>query len=285
MATQLSLDLPKCMTPDHLEHMVLDILELDHVDWMHINTLEAASRGCGHHVVPVVIDDSAKEKVQHALQLFAQSLRNILKLKFTVGHFEPIGALFCEELACIYGGQLQILRAKDLIPLSFSELSRNIAVLELTLDNEARQKLPDVCGKTLRVLKLSKVPQNFAWRRFRYDIFVRPIVFPRLTILHISYDGRDSKLTEDEIQSRVSSGARNCDQLSFPALKELVIYNCTPDCDLLYADTPFPELERVTLVGSFDNIRHCSRLKLVWVRDLEVDIRTPRDGLTIDAHN
>ncbi|KAJ2907999.1 hypothetical protein GGI21_003327, partial [Coemansia aciculifera] len=114
----------------------------------------------------------------------------------------------------------------------------------MTLDHAAGRKLPDVCGETLRVLKLSKVPQNFAWRRFRYDIFVRPIVFPRLTILHLDYDGLDAELTEDEIQSRVSSGARNCDQLCFPALKELIIYNCTPDCDLLYADTPFPELDK-----------------------------------------
>ncbi|KAJ2892349.1 hypothetical protein IWW38_003255, partial [Coemansia aciculifera] len=146
-------------------------------------------------------------------------------------------------------------------------------------------RLPDVFGETLRVLKLSNVPQNFAWRRFRYDIFVRSIVFPRLTTLHLDYDGEDTELTEDEIQSRVSSGARNCDQLCFPALKELVIYNCTPDCDLLYTDTPFPELEEVTLSGTFDNIRHCSRLKLTWVRELVVEVVARPHGLTTDVHN
>ncbi|KAJ2910049.1 hypothetical protein GGI21_001264 [Coemansia aciculifera] len=287
MATQLTLDLPKCMTPDHLKHIALDILKLDRVGWMHINSLAVveASRVCKHYAVLLDSNDSARNKVEHALQFFAQNLRNIVKLKFTVGHFEPIGALICEELACMYGGQLQILRAQDYAPLPLLELSRNIAVLELTLDDKASWKLPDVCGEMLRELKLSNVPQNFAWRRFRYDIFVRPIVFPRLTIVSLVYNSQHAGLTDDEIQSRVRSGARNCDQLCFPALKELVIYNCTPDCDLLYADTPFPELERVKLVGSFDNIRHCSRLKLTWVRDLKVEIRAPQDYFTTDVHD
>ncbi|KAJ2891840.1 hypothetical protein IWW38_003453 [Coemansia aciculifera] len=287
MATRLSLAQPQYITPDHLKHIALDILKLDRVGWMHINSLAVveASRVCKHYAVLLDSNDSARNKVEHALQFFAQNLRNIVKLKFTIGHFEPIGALICEELACMYGGQLQILRAQDYAPLPLLELSRNIAVLELTLDDKASWKLPDVCGEMLRELKLSNVPQNFAWRRFRYDSFVRPIVLPRLTILHIFYDGQDAELTDDKIQSRVSSGAHNCDQLCFPVLKELVIYNCTPDCDLLYADTPFPELERVTLVGSFDNIRHCSRLKLTWVRDLKVHIMSPRVDVTTGIHN
>ncbi|KAJ2892314.1 hypothetical protein IWW38_003266 [Coemansia aciculifera] len=275
------------MLPDHLQHVALDILELDHVDWMHINTLTVSRfyPACEHYAIPVVIDDSVKDKAEHALQFFAQNLRNVLKLDMPEGFSVPIRDFIREELAHMYGGQVQILRATGPLSHPFSELSRTISVLELSLDNEAAQKLPNVCGETLRELKLSKVPQNFAWRRFRYDIFVRPIVFPRLTILHLNYDGLDAELTEDEIQSRVSSGARNCDQLCFPALKELSIYNCSPDCDLLYADTPFPELEKVTLLGSFDSIRHCSRLKLVWVGDLNVRFWTQLDNFTTDVHN
>ncbi|KAJ2891189.1 hypothetical protein IWW38_003731, partial [Coemansia aciculifera] len=261
MARRLSLALPKCMTPDNFQLIALDILKLDRVDWMHINTLvvSEASPACNHYIVPVDDDSSARDKVEHALQFFAQNLRNISELSITVCHLGHVGDIVREKLATMYGRQM-------------------------TLDHAAGRKLPDVCGETLRVLKLSKVPQNFAWRRFRYDIFVRPIVFPRLTILHLDYDGLDAELTEDEIQSRVSSGARNCDQLCFPALKELIIYNCTPDCDLLYADTPFPELDKVTLIGSFHNIRHCSRLKLVWVGGLQVKFWTLLDNVTTGIH-
>ncbi|KAJ2331504.1 hypothetical protein GGI00_003222, partial [Coemansia sp. RSA 2681] len=53
---------------------------------------------------------------------------------------------------------------------------------------------------------------------------------------------------------------------------KLEISNCTPDCDLLYADTPFPELEKADLSGTLDEIRHCRRLRLAWVGDLYVYI-------------
>ncbi|KAJ2869367.1 hypothetical protein GGH93_006178, partial [Coemansia aciculifera] len=75
-------------------------------------------------------------------------------------------------------------------------------------------------------------------------MFVQPIVFCRLVILHIIFDYRGKTLTEGEIQDKIVSGAYNCDQLSFPALRQLVIDDCTPDCDLLYADLPFPKLRQ-----------------------------------------
>ncbi|KAJ2873997.1 hypothetical protein H4R27_006532, partial [Coemansia aciculifera] len=125
----------------------------------------------------------------------------------------------------------------------------NIKALELRLDSSAARVLPGICGKTLRVLKLFNVPHNFAWHHFRYDVFVQPIVFHRLTILHLSYEVKDIALTEGEIQDKVASGVHNCDQLSFTSLRELVIQNCTPDCDLLYADLPFSELKKMGLSG------------------------------------
>ncbi|KAJ2323068.1 hypothetical protein GGI00_005732, partial [Coemansia sp. RSA 2681] len=138
--------------------------------------------------------------------------------------------------------------------------------------SSAARVLPSICGETLRVLKLSSVPRNFAWHHFRYYEFVRPIVFPRLTSLGISYEFVGDEPTKDEVQHKITSGAYNCDQLQFPVLKRLEINSCTPDCDLLYADTPFPKLEEVQLSGSLDEIHHCRRLKLTWVGNLIIDV-------------
>ncbi|KAJ2105921.1 hypothetical protein IW146_008014 [Coemansia sp. RSA 922] len=121
-------------------------------------------------------------------------------------------------------------------------------------------------------LDLTYVPRNFAWHHFRYDIFDLPIVFRELTILDLTFKHEDTPLTEDERQDKIASGTHNCDQLSFPALKQLSIRNCTPDCDLLYADIPFPKLKKVHLWGDFTSICHCSRLKFTWVRELYVSI-------------
>ncbi|KAJ2422096.1 hypothetical protein GGF41_003627, partial [Coemansia sp. RSA 2531] len=126
------------------------------------------------------------------------------------------------------------------------------------------------------VLKLSSVPRNFAWHHFRYDIFDLPIVFRQLTVLRLSYERTDTPLTESEVQDKIASGARCCDQLYFPALKQLYIQNCTPDCDLLYADIPFPELDFVALYGTINCIRHCSRLRFTGVRDLSVHISSAK---------
>ncbi|KAJ2869840.1 hypothetical protein GGH93_006032 [Coemansia aciculifera] len=120
-----------------------------------------------------------------------------------------------------------------------------IKVLELTLDSSAVRVLPDICGETLKVLKLDEVPHNFAWHHFRYDMFDHPIVFRQLTVLHLTFEYEDIAFAEGEIRDRAASGVHCCDQLSFPALKQLYIQNCTPDCDLLYADHPFPELNYV----------------------------------------
>ncbi|KAJ2062611.1 hypothetical protein GGI17_002305 [Coemansia sp. S146] len=171
-----------------------------------------------------------------------------------------------------YGGRLKALRAEGSISLPFSCILRNIKVLELSLDLSAVRALPSICGETLKVLKLGEVPHNFAWHHFRYDMFDHPIVFRQLTALHLSFEYKDIDLTEVEIQDKIASGALNCDQLCFPVLRQLVIDNCTPDCDLLYADIPLPELKKVNLFGFINSIRHCSRLKLTWVRDLSVVI-------------
>ncbi|KAJ2339715.1 hypothetical protein GGH92_006590 [Coemansia sp. RSA 2673] len=92
-------------------------------------------------------------------------------------------------------------------------------------------------------------------------------------------------LTEDKVQDKIASGAHNCDQLYFPALRELAIRNCTPDCDLLYADIPFPELKKVVLSGSISSIRHCSRLRFTNIGDLEVDIISPYSDEAPEIYN
>ncbi|KAJ2859260.1 hypothetical protein GGH94_006200 [Coemansia aciculifera] len=125
------------------------------------------------------------------------------------------------------------------------DIAEYIKVLELTLDSSAVRVLPDICGETLKVLKLYNVPHNFAWHHFRYDMFDHPIVFRQLTVLHLTFEYEDIAFAEGEIRDRAASGVHCCDQLSFPALKQLYIQNCTPDCDLLYADHPFPELNYV----------------------------------------
>ncbi|KAJ2247431.1 hypothetical protein GGI13_005047 [Coemansia sp. RSA 455] len=183
-----------------------------------------------------------------------------------------------------YGGRLQILRSQGYIMLPIACIPRNIRVLELTLDSSAVRVLPSICGETLKVLKLGEVPRNFAWHHFRYDIFGLPIVFRQLTVLHLTFKEEYIELTEAEIDDKVASGAYCCDQLCFPAPRELSIENCTPDCDLLYADIPFPELQNVVLSGNFDSIHHCSRLRFNWVRNLSVVILSVDSGDTAEIY-
>ncbi|KAJ2910371.1 hypothetical protein GGI21_000938 [Coemansia aciculifera] len=287
MARRLTIHLPGICTPSHLRHIALDILQLDRVDWMHINTLNIIRTGFSNSPFdePCTFDDSTAAHIMGTLDYFAQNMRNVSELDLG---FTSVGLLrdhFCDRLSSVYGEQLQILRSWGFAPLPFIQLSRHIAVLELALGSIASRALPSICGETLRVLKLVSVPRNFAWHHFRYNIFVRPIVFRQLTTLHLDYRPDIDMPTEDEMQRKVSSGARNCDQLCFPALKELRVENCTPDCDLLYADVPFPELERVTLVGLPEYVRHCIRLKLGWVKDLKVSIEESSSISTIDLYS
>ncbi|KAJ2457195.1 hypothetical protein GGF42_002828, partial [Coemansia sp. RSA 2424] len=283
MARCLTIDIVDYATPDYLRHIALDILQLDRVDWMYINTLNFGDyfASCDFPDEQAVASESDRAEVARTMQYFGQNMRNIAKLNFAGLYLVEIGYVVGEAFASMYGGQLQILRAQGAVLPPIYHLSRHIAVLELTLDSSAAHILPSICGETLRVLKLDGVPRNFAWHHFRYDIFVRPIVFPRLTILGISYKFVHDEPTKDEIQSKVASGALNCDQLCFPVLKKLTIRRCTPDCDLLYADTPFPELKEVSLFGSLDELCHCRRLKLAWAGDLCVNVYPERaDDMT-----
>ncbi|KAJ2439095.1 hypothetical protein GGF42_008074 [Coemansia sp. RSA 2424] len=273
--------------PDYLRHIALDILQLDHVDWMHINTLSFDNYYMGYdfsHEKPVA-SEADEAEVARTMQYFGHNVCNIAELNLLYHRMEAMVNTICSSFATMYGGQLQIIRARGSVPLSISHLSRHIAVLELALDSSAARVLPSICGETLRVLKLSSVPRNFAWHHFRYDVFVRPIVFPQLATLSLSYSHKFMELTKDEVQSKIISGALNCDQLCFPVLKSLTINSCTPDCDLLYADTPFPGLEKVDLSGTFDEIHHCTRLKLIWVGDLRVEINSSWDDLAADIYN
>ncbi|KAJ2053986.1 hypothetical protein IW146_001028 [Coemansia sp. RSA 922] len=271
---RLTISLADRISPECLRTIALELLQLDCVDWQHINALTIACLPTVHeyYLHGIEPEEASDEDIARTIKYFAQNLRNVVELK--LAYSEPgsrenyIFALF----ATLYGRQLQVHRGRYAPPLDFVDFSRNIRVLELTLDSTAARILPSICGETLRVLKLHRVPLNFAWHHFRYDIFDRQIEFQQLTILHLWFNSGGMGLIESEIQDKIASGAHNCDQLSFPVLRELVINNCTPDCDLLYTDLPFPALEKVHLSGSIASIRHCSRLKLTWVRDLRVDV-------------
>ncbi|KAJ2411968.1 hypothetical protein GGI10_003968, partial [Coemansia sp. RSA 2530] len=270
-AKRLEIEMPDGATIDHLRHIVLEILKLDRVDWLGINTLSFTYSPliCGHFIEPG-IDRQSIADAARTMQFFGQNMRGIVELNLTGPTYENADALTYANLASIYGGQLQVLRSA--VPVVLGPFHfRSIAVLELSLDAAVAPVIPSVSGETLKVLKLNNVPHNFAWHCFRYDIYTRPIVFRQLTILHLSYDYDDNPAAAAGIQSKVASGALNCDQLVFPALKKLTIENCTPDCDLLYAEEPFPELKSVHLSGWFDEISYCSRLKLAWVGDLHVE--------------
>ncbi|KAJ2026223.1 hypothetical protein GGI06_000256 [Coemansia sp. S85] len=271
MTKRLEIWMPSDITCDNLQHLVLGTLKLDHVDWTHVNTLSIGCQYwlCEHSIEPIVIDEQVVVEVKRTIQYFGQNMRGIVELNLNCLNNKDIVDLAYTNLATIYGRQLQVLRTAVPVALGFSYLW-NIAVLELSLDVTVAPVIPSVCGETLKVLKLDNVPHNFAWHHYRYDIYTRPIVFCRLTILHLSY--KRNPATMDEIQSKVASGALNCDQLVFPVLKRLFIRNCTPDCDLLYAEAPFPELRSVHLSGLLHEISHCSRLKLVWVRDLHIKL-------------
>ncbi|KAJ2050670.1 hypothetical protein H4S04_002452 [Coemansia sp. S16] len=256
----LTIQLPYDVTPDHIRIIALEILKLDRVDWQHINSLAFTFATWTLYLPgkPGPQDDKTVTDVARTARYFAQNLRNVVDLDLCSLDITSAGRFLYSNIASFYGERLQILRSQGYITLPISCIPRNIRVLELELDSSAVRILPSICGETLKVLKLSKVPRNFAWHHFRYDIFDLPIVFRQLTALHLSYEDNDMPLTEGEVQDKIASGARCCDQLYFPALRELAIRNCTPDCDLLYADIPFPELKKVVLSGSISSIRHCS---------------------------
>ncbi|KAJ2041723.1 hypothetical protein H4S03_000140 [Coemansia sp. S3946] len=241
MARQLTIEWEEMVTPACLQRIVLDILNLDRVDWQHINSLTFTSSlwTFNRFVEPVSQDKRAVTDIARTVQYFAQNLRNIVDLNW---------------------------------------------VLDLTLDSSATRVLPSICGETLVALRLEDVPHNFAWHHFCYEKFTRPISFNRLTILYIGFEGRGKALTEGEIEDKTGLGAHNCDKLSFPMLKQLSIANCTPDCDLLYADIPFRELEKVHLSGPIFCICHCSRLKLTCVGHLDVNITPSDSGDTADIY-
>ncbi|KAJ2748880.1 hypothetical protein GGI19_005926 [Coemansia pectinata] len=285
-ARRLTIELADRTTPECLHSIALDILQLDRVDWQKINALTVTGPSTVHSYSECITDteEASDTDIARTMQYFGQNVRNVVGLKLAYSKSGSRGNYICASFSTVYGGQLQAHRVSTNTLFGFTNFSSNIKVLELRLDSSAAHVLPSICGKTLGVLKLFDVPRNFAWHHFRYDTFDRPIVFHRLTILYIYFDTSGMELTEGELQDKIASGAHNCDQLSFPALRELAILDCTPDCDLLYADTPFPALEKVNLLGSIDNLRHCSRLRLTWVGDFEVMILPSNSGDTTDIY-
>ncbi|KAJ2885430.1 hypothetical protein H4R27_001399 [Coemansia aciculifera] len=287
-ARRLTIELADRVTPECLHSIALEILQLDRVDWQHINTLTITGPSTVHQYSECITatEEASDADIARTMKYFGQNMRNIVELDLAYSKSGSRGNYICASFATVYGGQLQVHRVSRNISFGFTNFSRNIRVLATSLDLSTARLLPSICGETLRVLKLYDVPRSFAWHHFRYDIFVRPIIFPQLTTLHLylQLEDKNQALTEGEIQDKVASGANNCDQLSFPALRYLIIRNCTPDCDLLYADIPFPGLEKVHVSGSFNCIRHCCRLKLTWVRDLSVTIFPTDPGDTADVY-
>ncbi|KAJ2733694.1 hypothetical protein IW152_002877 [Coemansia sp. BCRC 34962] len=265
--------MPPVAAYEYLQHIVLGILKLDRVGWPRINMLSITYPPlCGHSIESVVIDEQTAVDFKRIIQYFGQNMCCVVVLNLSCPTDNNADDLVNSNLVSTYGGQLQVLRIGAPVSFDFPHYFRNIAVLELTLSLGVARGVPSVCGGTLKVLKLYDVPRNFVWRHFRYDLYTGPIVFCRLSILHLFYDYELHIPTVDEMQGKAASGAHSCDQLVFPALKQLDIRNCTPDCDLLYAEAPFAELGSVRVAGLLNEISYCSRLKLVWVRDLHIEL-------------
>ncbi|KAJ2102319.1 hypothetical protein GGI09_001275 [Coemansia sp. S100] len=286
-ARRLKIELADRATTDHLLYIVVIILKLHHVDWMYINTLTITGPrwACKHTFNLNCTEETCSAEVELAVRFFEMNMRNLVEFNLTYPNIGFVGEHFYATLVSAFGARLQVLRALGPNSFPINIFSRNIRVLELTLDSLATRVLPSIWGETLKVLKLESVPRNFAWHNFRYDIFDLPIVFRQMTILDIAFKYENPPLTEDKIRDKIASGAHNCDLLCFPALKQLSIRNCTPDCDLLYADIPFPKLKKVHLWGSINCIRHCSRLKISWVRDLQVSIFSAKPGDKAEIYN
>ncbi|KAJ2411245.1 hypothetical protein GGI10_004359, partial [Coemansia sp. RSA 2530] len=209
-AKRVSIEVPLGIICDNLRHIVFGILKLDHVDWPGIDTLSVTYPRlfCEHSIDSVVIDEQTIGEVARTMQYFRQSMHSIAELNLKGPTYGNTRDLIYANLASIYGGQLQVLRAGAPVTLGVSCFQR-IGVLELSLSHTAARIIPSVCGETLKVLKLYDVPHNFAWYHFRYDIYTRPIVFRRLTILHLSYNYDDNPATAAEIQSKAASGTLN----------------------------------------------------------------------------
>ncbi|KAJ2768289.1 hypothetical protein GGI18_005620, partial [Coemansia linderi] len=195
---RLTIELPEGATLDHLRHIVLGVLHLDRVDWPHVNTLSITypSWSCGHDIKPASMDEQAVADVKRTMQYFGQNMRGIVELNLTGPIYENVEELAYVNLASIYGGRLQIFRSTAPVALDISHFSRKIAVLELSLDPTATRAIPTVCSEALKVLRLYNIPHNFAWHYFRYDFYSMPIVFRRLTVLHLRYDLRYDPATE-----------------------------------------------------------------------------------------
>ncbi|KAJ2825206.1 hypothetical protein GGI24_003225 [Coemansia furcata] len=286
MARRLTIGLPDILTTECLQNIALEILKLDRVDWQHINalTITGGSPDYLYYRYIADIDKASEADIARTVQYFGRNMRNVIEFSLGSVIRSSQWDYFCICLGATFGGQLQIHRASRFSPFRVLNIARNIKVLELSLELLTSSVLTGICGETLSVLKLYDAPRNFAWHHFRYDTFVQPIVFRQLTILHLIYQPEGKALTADEIQEKIALGALNCDQLRFPALRELCIGNCTPDCDLLYADIPFLKLRRVELSGSIDSINHYTRLKLSWVDHLSVAITSSRLDNSTDIY-
>ncbi|KAJ2495468.1 hypothetical protein IWW47_004058, partial [Coemansia sp. RSA 2052] len=114
MARRLTIDMVEFATPDYLRHIALDILQLDRVDWMYINTLSFGKYLLSYNFLDeqVVASESDEAEFVRTMQFFGQNMRNIVELNFTDSHLRDMGYVVGDAFVSMYGGQLQILRAR-----------------------------------------------------------------------------------------------------------------------------------------------------------------------------
>ncbi|KAJ2101447.1 hypothetical protein IW146_009327, partial [Coemansia sp. RSA 922] len=75
-AKRITIEMSGGVTLDHLQHIVLGILKLDHMDWLRINTLSITfpSLSCGHFAEPDDIDEQTIADVAQTMQYFGQNM-------------------------------------------------------------------------------------------------------------------------------------------------------------------------------------------------------------------
>ncbi|KAJ2058911.1 hypothetical protein GGI17_004739 [Coemansia sp. S146] len=92
VAGRLKVELAACVSPDHLHYIVRNILKLENVDWMYINTLTITGPpwGCEHSDWLTYTEEIRCVDVAGILQYFRRSMRNVIELDLTYPNEGPM---------------------------------------------------------------------------------------------------------------------------------------------------------------------------------------------------
>ncbi|KAJ2365881.1 hypothetical protein H4S01_003007 [Coemansia sp. RSA 2610] len=250
-----------------INERITELLQLDSLDWSSVKSLYVCCERQAARVHELESDD-----ILNSFGNIAEGITKAISNVSELDIFDYSRHMFMSKMAQIlvneYAPGLQHLHALPVPQPLDVHFTAELTYLGIGYNPSVENfRLPAVCAKSLKSLKMTRIPETFSWRFLEASLAGSKVSFPCLTTLIIGFQGKASAAATTTTTSSNSKSVATTSTgdepgrraysllLCFPSLQTLEVNGCLAGNDIAHADFGNQQLGKVSLRGNISQIK------------------------------